>query len=310
MSRMVICVGPPGCGKNTWVQQEIQKSKHPAISVCLDDFRAMICGGDIHNYKFNKKLEELIVNMQEAAIIEAAKNGYSVYVADTNLNPKTVQRLTRLAKSENMFVETHNFFEAYLKEFSDQTQPIELAVNKFKKRCKEWNLKRNKSVPESVIDQFFEKYIVPNYSSIKKYVPNESKPKAILVDLDGTLFHMNDRGPFDYNKVDTDTIDIYVKETIKLYKDAGYKIILASGRDDSCFDLSAKALAENEIEYDQFFMRPTSDQRSDWVVKEEIFYNKIATDYNVCLALDDRDQVVSRYRAMGIKVYQVQPGNF
>ena len=309
MAKLIICIGPPGCGKNTWVQSEIQKSKHNAVVVCRDDLRQMICGGNIHNYKFNNKNEDLVSSIQDYSIIKSLQNGINVYVADTNLADKTINHLTQLAKDAKAVVEKHNFIDEFMRN-RPANEPIELQVERFRRRCKDWNLKRDKSVPEDVIDNFFEKYIVPNYSSVKPYVPNTSKPKAILVDLDGTLFHMIDRNPYDFDKVHTDVIDPVVKETLSIYKQAGYQIILASGRDDSCVDLTMQALKDNNINYDKLYMRKTGDQRADWIIKEELFFDKIAPHFSVMLALDDRNQVVNRYRAMGIKVFQVQPGNF
>ena len=309
MSKLIICIGPPGCGKNTWVQNEIKKSKHPAIAACRDDLRQMVCGGNIHDYKFKDDSEKFITKLQDTAINEALTNGINVYVPDTNYDAGTMQHLMQLAKSNKSIVEKHDFFEEYLKE-QQQDLPVDIYVERYRKRCKDWNLKRNKAVPEAVIDKFFEKYIVPKHNTVKQYIPNETKPKAILVDLDGTLFHMHNRSPFDFEKVDSDTIDPVVFATITALQAQGYKVILASGRDDSCRDLTIKSLSANNVQWDKLFMRVTGDQRPDWQVKEEIFYNEIAPYYNVQLSFDDRDQVVNRYRAMGIKVFQVQPGNF
>jgi predicted kinase len=309
MAKLIICIGPPGCGKNTWVQNEIKKSKHPSIAACRDDLRQMICGGNIHDYKFSNVSEKLVTKLQDSAIIEALTNGINVYVPDTNYDANTLSHLTQLGKDTKSIVEKHNFFDEFLKE-QQQDLPIEVYVEKYRKRCKEWNLKRNKAVPESVIDKFFEKYIVPQNNTIKKYDPQTSKQNAILVDLDGTLYHMTNRSPYEYDKVDTDFIDEVVLKTIQLYKNDGYAIILASGREDSCRELTKKSLNDNNVQYDKLFMRNTGDQRPDWLVKEEIFFKDIAPYYNIKLALDDRNQVVDRYRAMGIKVFQVQPGNF
>ena len=40
---------------------------------------------------------------------------------------------------------------------------------------------------------------------------NIENPKAIIVDMDGTLAHMNDRGTFDFHKCDQDIVDEAVR---------------------------------------------------------------------------------------------------
>jgi hypothetical protein len=57
-------------------------------------------------------------------------------------------------------------------------------------------------------------------------------------------------------------------------------------------------------------MRKTGDHRPDYIVKNEIFDQRIRDNFNVLGAFDDRDQVVDMYRKMGITVFQVAPGNF
>ncbi len=57
-------------------------------------------------------------------------------------------------------------------------------------------------------------------------------------------------------------------------------------------------------------MREPHDNRPDWIVKNEIFDKFIRVQWNAKLALDDRNQVVDRYRQMGLTVLQVAPGDF
>ena len=61
---LYILVGPPGCGKNTWVQNEIRKSKTKSIALNRDDLRTMIAGGNLWNYKFNAESETYITEIQ------------------------------------------------------------------------------------------------------------------------------------------------------------------------------------------------------------------------------------------------------
>ena len=56
-------------------------------------------------------------------------------------------------------------------------------------------------------------------------------------------------------------------------------------------------------------MRPKDDYRKDNIIKKEIL-DKIRSQYNVLFAYDDRNQVVDMLRENGIKVFQVEDGNF
>ena len=57
------------------------------------------------------------------------------------------------------------------------------------------------------------------------------------------------------------------------------------------------------------FMRPKDDYRKDSLVKKEIYNNELSK-YNVLFVYDDRNQVVDMWRELGVKVFQVEPGNF
>ena len=57
-------------------------------------------------------------------------------------------------------------------------------------------------------------------------------------------------------------------------------------------------------------MRTSGDFRKDWLIKYEIFNASVRKAYNVEFVLDDRNQVVDMFRAMGLTVFQVTDGNF
>ena len=45
-------------------------------------------------------------------------------------------------------------------------------------------------------------------------------------------------------------------------------------------------------------------------MKEEIYQQHIAGQYNVKFVLDDRQQVVDMWRSLGLTVFQVDEGDF
>ena len=57
-------------------------------------------------------------------------------------------------------------------------------------------------------------------------------------------------------------------------------------------------------------MRPTGDDRRDEAIKRKIYDREIAPRFDVLCVLDDRDQVVRTWRALGLVCLQVAPGDF
>lgn len=135
--------------------------------------------------------------------------------------------------------------------------------------------------------------------------------KAILCDIDGTLAHMKDRSPYDWDRVDEDDVDITIKDIVRtFYTTSIYDIILVSGRDEVCKHKTIRWLSDNRISYDKLFMRKHNDNRPDEVIKKEIYDEHIRNDYDVEFVLDDRNKVVKMWRELGLKCLQVAEGDF
>jgi hypothetical protein len=142
------------------------------------------------------------------------------------------------------------------------------------------------------------------------YVPDTSLPRAVIFDIDGTLAHMNGRSPYDPSKYHEDTVDDLLRDLIWHYDDAGWQIILLSGRDDTYRDTTQQWLWRNGVPTFPLYMRPSEDKRSDDIVKSELFDEHVAPFYYVTHVFDDRDRVVKMWRAKGVICYQVADGNF
>jgi len=136
-------------------------------------------------------------------------------------------------------------------------------------------------------------------------------PRAIICDIDGTLAITGDRSPFDWKKVGLDTLNYPVAKLVEIMNRYGHKIILCSGRDESCRDETIKWLKYYQIKYDHLFMRPEKDNRKDSIIKEEIYNKHIKDKFYIEFVLDDRDQVVDLWRKkLGLPCFQVNYGNF
>jgi uncharacterized HAD superfamily protein len=147
---------------------------------------------------------------------------------------------------------------------------------------------------------------------VRPYNGTSGKPKAFMVDIDGTLAHMRDyRGPFDWHKVHLDDVDDTVADIVtNLWASKEYVVIVMSGRDAECFNETWKWLEDNGIPFDHLLMRSEKDMRKDNIVKAELFDAYVRDNFDVQFVLDDRDQVVEMWRAMGLTCLQVAPGNF
>jgi hypothetical protein len=146
---------------------------------------------------------------------------------------------------------------------------------------------------------------------------NQSLPKAVISDIDGTVADMRKgntlaRSPFDWHRVGEDYPKIPILGIIKIYHGLGYKIIFLSGRDESCRDITSNWLVDN-LGFDDFslYMRPHKNSEKDSIIKERLFNENIKDKFFIEFVLDDRDQVVDLWRKkLGLTCLQVDYGNF
>lgn len=140
---------------------------------------------------------------------------------------------------------------------------------------------------------------------------DESLPKAIICDLDGTLSLINNRNPFDGIKCEQDLPNVPIMNLVKNYKGLGFKIILLSGRDGKYEPETKLWLEKNHIIYDKLLMRAPKDNRKDAIIKLEIFKREIENKYFIEFVLDDRNQVVDLWRKeLKLPCLQVFYGDF
>ena len=151
--------------------------------------------------------------------------------------------------------------------------------------------------------------LISNIKTTNPITQDKSLPKAIIVDIDGTLAHMKDRSPFDWDRVGEDDCDETIKDIVNSYDNIGHVIVM-SGRDGSCRAITEQWLNDNNIKYDLLLMRAENDNRKDVIIKKELFDNHIKDKYYIDYILDDRLQTVNMWRSIGLKCLQVQDGNF
>lgn len=279
MKKVIITKGLPGSGKSTWAKQYVDQFPNAVKRINKDDLRAML-----DNSGHSKDMEKFVLEVRDSIILLALKNGKHVIVDDTNLAPKHEAHIRELVKG---------LAEVEIKDFTHV--PIDVCIQR--------DLERQKSVGEKVIRSMYNQFLVKK----ELYMEDFDLPKAIIVDVDGTLAHMDMRGPYDWDKVWSDVLDPDVANIVSAYKG---RVIVMSGRDSVCRQMTKEWLEKHEIPYDLLLMRPEGNQEKDAIIKRRLFDEHIRGKFHVEYVLDDRNQVVEMWRNMGLKCFQVAEGDF
>lgn len=143
-----------------------------------------------------------------------------------------------------------------------------------------------------------------------------SKPKALVVDVDGTVARRTDErpDPYDMTRVSLDApiqpiIDL--ANTLASVHDAAILIVTAREDTGNCYVDTLAWLHKHGLFPRDMFMRTNKDYRADAIVKSEFYRDMIAPNYEVLYVLDDRDPVVKMWREEhGLTCLQVAEGSF
>ena len=297
MPELLMLKGLPGSGKSTYA-----KSLKGYKRVNMDDLRQMLDDG-----KWSKANERIMQRVRKGIIWDLMRAGKNIVIDDTNLHSKHSEMLSGMVKehaalaaavTERTLPGWTSYANYTFKEHFVDT-PVE--------ECIKRDLQRQYSVGKDVIMRMYNQYLKPPAQDQEW---DQSLPTCVLVDIDGTVAKMVNRGPYDWAKVGDDEPK---HEIIELVEDLMmvYEIVFMSGRDGSCYEATNKWLQDNikQCHY-QLFMRAEGDSRKDSIVKQELYEEHIKGKYNVHLVLDDRDQVVRLWRDLGMTCLQVADGNF
>lgn len=269
--QLILTKGLPASGKST----------HYKI---LNDPNLNVITKDDLRKQFPEMKEKQIIRKRDEITLKSLADGKNVCWCDTNYNPIHEARALEIAKAFNADVIIHEF---------NETPEV----------CIERDLLRETGrVGSQVIWKMYYEYV---------FKPDEveydvSLPGVILCDIDGTLAKMKKRRPFEWDKVDQDEMVVHIAQLLNRLSKTGIKIILLSGRDSVCRDLTINWLNKYYIQYDELYMRPEGDMRDDREIKEEIYREKILGNYNVELILDDRPKMVRHWMKLGLPVVNVQ----
>lgn len=305
---LAIMVGLPGSGKTT-VAREMVAAMTPgtAVSISRDDLRITYYGTKVG---LTREQENEITALEHSQIENALGRGLKVVVHDCNLRTSYRKPLALIAEKMGA-----DWFQVDL-----TFVPLET--------CLERNAQREHPVPEEVIRNMHKRYIVPlqgktavepdvrgKFSSPKAdlYVPDTSKPKAVIFDIDGTVaLHEGVRGPYDTSRYHLDKPNLPIIDMARHEAyDLGNLIVFTSGRSEKFREVSMEWLyQEVKVPIAGFFMRPLDDSRNDAIVKLELFDKNIRNKFNILRCYDDRNRVVAAWRSIGLTCLQVADGDF
>jgi len=308
IQKVILCQGVPGSGKSTWALTKIRDTSYRRAN--RDDIRSLFGDASLSLKSF---FENEVTTVQHGMILAGLRKGHSVVVDDTNLTAKAVKGMKDL-------VQSYCNQSGKVVGFETKVFPVEA------KTCVERDKKRGedggRSVGEDVIKKMHKRYcsgvsgghIKDQYEALYPVQVNSKQdgnlPKCIISDLDGTLSLLEGRDPYNREDCEDDALNEPVANTIKAFHENGYKVFLFSGRSDAYKKETLNWLDVYEIPYDKLVMRKEGDFRKDSVLKEEMFNHHVLNDYYVEFILDDRNQVVDKWRSMGLTVFQVAYGDF
>lgn len=307
MKKIIVLQGPPACGKSTKAKELLnQYGADKAVIVCRDSIREA-CG----EY-WEPSREDYISDVELFSVKNALARDMIPIIDATNLNKKTIEKWKKLAEEYRVEIEWISVVVPYQEALKRDSNPD-----------------RKRPVGKKVIRDFYSRYfphlIAPMSDNRYMLDWDASKRKAIIVDIDGTLALRNNRSPFDYDKACGDTADFRMCRIIKslIESDENYEVFFLTGREDTgnCRRITEEWIGTQVytkqghngfLPKDNWtlLMRPEGEERSDEIIKKEIWEAKIKPWYDVVAVFDDRDRVVKMWREEGLLCLQPYYGNF
>ena len=286
--KAILTVGVSASGKSQWAETFVQE--HPDyINLNSDTIRQDFWYSlyDIpfswHGWRRCIHLEKEVYRILKAKIADAIQKQQNVIISNTHLNKKTREWTVSQFQSAGYEV-TLKLFDISFAEAVERDQ------------------ERLYPVGYQVIAQQFiqwDKFVKQQYSS------DPELPKAIIVDIDGTLTHINTkRSPFAWNLVGNDEPNPVVVDLVRRYS-GDHCIVILTGREALAKDQTELWLKKHDIPFDILIMREISDNRRGDIVKEELFWSKIANSFNVVFAIEDTPKVVRMWQSINVPVFAI-----
>lgn len=302
MLKIYLPVGLAASGKSTWAREEVRKDPEGTTRINRDDLRNMMS-----NYHFTDANEKLVTEVSHAALRFALKRNRNVIMDETNLNERNFEEVCKIARQSGkdcMVIEKPFYIdlEEALERNSKREGTARVPDEAIKKMWRKSGGKGHKHYKPRI-------EVITGKSASNSWEPieqDESLPRCVVFDNDGTISLLNGRNPYDASTADQDLPHKHVIEVMKLYHDAGYKILFVSGREEKDREPTEKfyQLHFPEVKY-ELFMRPTGNMEKDVLIKSRIYETEIKGKYFVAGWYDDRLQICQWLYSVGLPLFRV-----
>lgn len=284
MPKLTLLVGPPGSGKSTWVENNIDRDNTVYI-----------------NQDTQGKIEHF--DLFQTAVA----NNKDIVVDRMNFNKEQRKRYTIVAGDYE--VEIHVLHESY-----------DTCYARMANREAHPTIKNEKAATDA-LTFFFKNYerVSDDEGKVIRRWPKGLKPPVIVCDLDGTLCNIDHRlkfvrtesgkpnWPMFFAGINKDAPNPWCQDILEKSLDT---IILCSGRGEEYRGPTETWLNEHLPIYNRLYMRLAKDYRPDHIVKEIILEFELKTRYSISFCIDDRQQVVDMWRRHGLVCLQCAKGDF
>ncbi len=342
MRTLFILRGLPASGKSSFAADLVKKECNRWVRINRDDLRGMCVGPGNNPHGLTRDREDLVRSFKEDLTRRALADGYDVVLDDTHLVPTTVKKLHALAKSVGDVKVIERCFNISIDECiardSKRTGFAHVGEKVIRDMARGAGLDKGRTLVDK------ETYYEPQNQPCEPIVQDESLPKAIMCDLDGTLAIIGNRSPYDASDCDVKDFPNWpVIRTVLAMHAHGARVIFMSGRDqkyrpetvrfiekycqvragvpegnrdgDTLLDVDG-AFKLKCIPYELHMRGETApdpnkaDMRKDAIIKGELFDKYVRGKFNVLFVLDDRNSVCDFWRSIGLTCFQVNYGDF
>ncbi|WP_375446459.1 AAA family ATPase [uncultured Fibrella sp.] len=319
MQHILILIGISGSGKSTVAKQLVQENP-TYLRLNRDDLRRSLISVPLGDYwkwddKAKYRIERIVTSLLETAVCEALDGGWNLVIDNTHLRQRSINELLNVVEAQatpkRPFEVSFQVVDVPLQTAIERDQlrsdvvgeaVIREQHNRFRQLTKQFDTTQHLHYPRT-------------HATVGALEQDQTLPKCILVDIDGTAAKIHNRSPFDWSNVGRDKPNVPVLNVVRAMRAAGYAVIFLSGRDSAARTPTIAWLRHHlgwrEYADYELFMRQRNDNRKDSIIKRELFDAHIRNHYFVELVLDDRDQVVALWRRdLGLTCLQVDYGNF
>lgn len=333
--KLVLSHGLPGSGKTSIAMEMVKEDSKNIIRANRDDLRTILApeGEKYHSGVPRRDVENNVSHVQKEIITKGLREGKTVIVDDTNLNPKRLRPLIQLARQN----------KAEIQQVHVDT-PIDECIRRNNKRGDEGG----RRVPEEIIrgmaknsygeDGHLKDFIIADNGDVflvNKNTPgmkkveefnNRSMTKAppkgkavVILDMDGTLFHndidsakyLSQKGQEKdfhsfYTGITKAPVNNKVKDLVNsMYDKDNLTIVAVTGRTDDYADELIEAIEKSGAKVSQLIMKREGDYRPSSEHKKDTIKKLQEEGLIVSHAIEDRDQDLRMFTRQGIMTTQI-----